>query len=144
MGVALIPTADAPSSNSGSIMVDSDPIRIGSPERANNPSTGGGGLDIGAIPVPTSSRSNADGVNTSPVLGRREARGLEWTVVSPTSKVERRTRGDLHRLHAIYSDDCLTGEVGLDSAGEDSTFRAAQRKCLILLRVLSLAQGKSV
>ena len=64
------------------------------------------------------------------MLGRREAHGLEWTAVSPTSTVERRTRGDVHRLHAIHSDGHLAGEVGLDSACQDSTFPAAQRECL--------------
>ena len=51
-------------------------------------SIGVGGLDVDASPVSTSPGSNADGAMPSPVLGRREARRLEWTAAGPTGTVD--------------------------------------------------------
>ena len=91
-----------------------------------NSTTGVGGSDVNASPVSTSPGSNADGTISSPVLGGREARRLEWTAEGPTGTVEGRTCEDFRRLQAVHSAGILAGEVGLVSAREDSAFRATQ------------------
>ena len=57
---------------------NSEPTEVQSPEKVNNSSIGVGGSDVEARPVLTSPGSNADGAMPLPVLGRREARRLEW------------------------------------------------------------------
>ena len=100
------------------------PIEVESPERVDNSSIGVGGSDVDASPVSTSPGSNADGAMSTPVLGGREARRLEWTATGPTGTVEGRTREDFRRLQAVQNAGLLAGEVGLVSAREDSAFRA--------------------
>ena len=61
-----------------------------------------------------------------PVLGGREVRRLQWTVVGLPGPAEGRTREDVRRLHAVHSASLLAEEVGLVPARENSVFRAAQ------------------
>ena len=83
--------------------------------------------------VPVSCRfhqgSNANGIMPAPVMGKREARRLECTAADPIGKVEGRTRRKFCRLHAVVHSACLlAGEVSLETARENSIFRAAQRE----------------
>ena len=104
---------------------------VESPERVNNSSIiGVGGSDVDASPVSTSPGSNADGAIPLPVLGRREARRLEWAAAGPTGTVDGRTRGDFRRRQAVQNAGLLAGEVGLVSARQDSAFRATQGELL--------------
>ena len=73
----LSPTADAPSIIGWPTEANSKPNGVGSPERINNPSIGGGESDVSGSPVPTSPGWIADGAMPSPVLSGREARRFE-------------------------------------------------------------------
>ena len=81
--------------------------------------------DAQESPVPSTRGTETGEAIPPPVLGRREAARLKWTVEGPTGTVEGRTRGDVHSLQALRSAALVARETGMEAAGEDSVFLAA-------------------
>ena len=81
--------------------------------------------DAQESPVPSTRGTETGEAIPPPVLGGREAARLKWTAKGPTEPVEGRTRGDVHRLQALYGAARVVREMGMDAAFEDSVFLVA-------------------
>ena len=81
---------------------------------------------------------------SSPVLGGRKARRLEWTGDRPISTAEGRTHGNVSRLHVAYNSRLFAGQFGLEPVREDSVFLAAQKEFVSTTTGVMLIQRRLV